>query len=54
MREIVRQQYNFTPISTQVEDYEVELRAVTTIELEINPSIDRPDAIAELTELRFR
>lgn len=54
MRDIVRQQYNFTPITTQVEDYKVDLQGVTTIELEINPSIDHPDAVAELTELRFR
>jgi hypothetical protein len=54
MREILRQQYNFSPGSSQAEDYAVELNGVTTVELEINPSIGNAGAYAQLTELRFR
>ncbi|MEP6668130.1 MAG: carbohydrate-binding protein [Chthoniobacter sp.] len=54
MQEIVRQQYNFTPISSEVEDYAVDLQRVRRIELEVNPSIGGFGSLAQLTELRFR
>jgi len=54
LQEILRQQYNFTPVSSEVEDYAVELHRARRIELEVNPNISDPGAFAELTELRFR
>jgi hypothetical protein len=50
--EIVRQQYNFTPTSSEVEDFAVELRGVKLLELEITPSIDG-NGCASLAELRL-
>ena len=54
LQEIVRQQYNFTPRSTEVEDYAVELNGVKTLDLEINPSISGGDVRASLSEMRLR
>lgn len=54
LQEIVRQQYNFTPLSTEVEDYAVDLHGVKILELEINPSISGGDAVASLAEMRVR
>ncbi len=53
VRDVVRQQYNFTPVSSEVEDYNVTLEGVRVIELEIVPSLSG-DGIASLAELRFR
>ena len=53
LEQIVRQQYNFTPSSREVEDYNVELNGVKRLELEINPSIGHGDLHASLTELRL-
>jgi len=53
LEQIVRQQYNFTPSSREVEDYTVELNGVKRLELEINPSIGHGDLHASLTELRL-
>jgi hypothetical protein len=49
-REILRQQYTFSPPTTtsQVEDYTVELRGATAIELAIVPDIQGSDARASL------
>ena len=52
--QIVRQQYNFTPRSREVEDYTVKLDEVKHLELEINPSIGHGDLYASLAELRLR
>ena len=54
-REIVRQQWNFSPAgaSSETEDYHLELQAVTLLELSINPDISGSDAIASLKELRL-
>lgn len=54
LREILRQQYNFTPISSEVEDYRVNLRAARILEIHIDPSIGQHSHFASLTELRFR
>jgi hypothetical protein len=53
-REIVRQQYNFSPpdAAPQVEDYDVDLDGVTALELKIVPDISRGSARASLAELR--
>ena len=54
-REIVRQQWNFSPLSTirEVEDYRVELSGVTVLELIIVPDINRGSARASLKSLRL-
>jgi hypothetical protein len=55
-REIVRQQWNFSPPSTvrEVEEYRVELSGVTVLELVIVPDISRGSARASLKSLRLR
>jgi hypothetical protein len=54
-REIVRQQWNFSPPKTalEIEDYRVELSGVTVLELVIVPSISRGAARASLKSLRL-
>jgi hypothetical protein len=51
-REIVRQQYNFSPPGTtrQVEEYTVDLHGVTELELGITPDIHGGDSYASLEE----
>jgi hypothetical protein len=54
-REIVRQQYNFSPPETarEIEDYDVDLEAVTGLELRIVPDISGGSAQASLALLRL-
>ncbi len=54
-REIVRQQWNFSPPSTtnETEDHHVELPAVTMLELSIIPDISGGNALASLAQLRL-
>ena len=54
-QEITRQQYNFNPADTtrEVEEYQVELDGVTTLELNIIPDISGSDAIASLEQLQL-
>jgi hypothetical protein len=54
-REIVRQQYTFSPPATnqEVEDYRVNLHEVATVELEIVPDISRGGACASLTQMHL-
>ncbi len=54
-REILRQQYHFSPPDTarEVEDYGVDLNAVTALELSIVPSISGGNARASLAQLRL-
>jgi hypothetical protein len=54
-REIVRQQYNFSPPATtdEREDYPVDLDGVTTLELSIVPDISGGPARASLAQLRL-
>jgi len=51
-REIVRQQYNFSPPDTgrEVEDYTVQLDGATALELRIVPDISGGNARASLSE----
>jgi hypothetical protein len=53
-REIVRQQFNFSPqgATTEAEDYHVDVDGVRILELTINPEIGRGTAIATLAEWR--
>ena len=52
-RDVVRQQYNFSPpgMTRELEDYTVELNAVTTLELKIIPHISGGDARASVAQL---
>jgi hypothetical protein len=54
-REIVRQQWNFSPPNTtrEVEEYDVQLSDVTVLELVIVPHISRETARASLKSLRL-
>jgi hypothetical protein len=55
VKEIVRQQWNFSPPGSvrEVEEYQVELSAVTMLELIINPNISGGVARASLKNLRL-
>ena len=55
-RDVVRQQYTFSPPGTvhEVEDYQVQLEDVTHVELRIVPDIQGGDACATLQEMRLR
>lgn len=52
-REIVRQQYTFSPAGTkqEIEDYRVDLNAVAALELDIIPNISGGPAYASLAEM---
>ena len=54
-REIVRQQYNFSPhgVTHEFEDYAVDLAGVATLELRIVPDMSGGDARASLAQLRI-
>ena len=54
-RDVVRQQWNFSPggSTVEVEDHRVELAGVTILELNITPDTTRRSAIASLHELRL-
>jgi len=54
-QEIIRQQWNFSPegATNEVEDYKVELPAVTILELSINPDISEKNVFASIEELRL-
>jgi hypothetical protein len=54
-REIVRQQWNFSPngATSETEDHSVDLSGVTALELSIVPDIGGSDAFASLTQLRL-
>jgi hypothetical protein len=53
-REIVRQQWNFSPAGSgsEVEDYEVDLDGVSALELAIKPDLARGEAPATLASWR--
>ena len=55
VKEIVRQQWNFSPPDSvrEVEEYQVELSAVTVLELIMNPNIGGGVARASLKNLRL-
>ena len=54
-RQLVRQQYNFSPPATtrEVEDYTVNLEGVTALELSIVPDISGGEARASLARLQL-
>ena len=53
-REILRQQYNFSPpeAARELEDYDIDLNGVTALELRIVPDISGGSARASLAQLR--
>ena len=53
-REILRQQYNFSPpaATREIEDYNIDLDGVTALELRIVPDISGGSTRASLTQLR--
>lgn len=55
LREVVRQQYNFSPPNTtrEVEDYTVNLANVAVLELSIVPDVSGTECRASLTEWRL-
>ena len=54
MREIVRQQWNFSPDSSvEIEDYGVDLSGVSTLELTLKPDISSVQSRATLAEWRL-
>ena len=55
LREIVRQQWNFSPqgAPSETEDHRVELPAVTVLELSITPDMSGGNAVASLAQLRL-
>jgi len=55
VREIVRQQWNFSPPDSvrEVEEYQVELSSVTVLELDIKPNVGGGVARASLKHLRL-
>jgi hypothetical protein len=54
-RDIVRQQWNFSPqgAPAETEDHRVELPAVTVLELTITPDTSGGNAVASLAQLRL-
>ena len=54
-REIVRQQWNFSPqgATSETEDYRFDLSGVTVLELSITPDISRGNARASLAQLHL-
>ena len=54
-REILRQQYNFSPPQTarEIESIAVDLKQVKALELRIIPDISGGEALAKLTQLRI-
>jgi len=55
LRDIVRQQYHFSPsgATEEIEEYRVELEDVVALEVTIVPNISGGDAYASLAELRL-
>jgi hypothetical protein len=54
-KDIVRQQWNFSPPSTvsEIEDHQVGLQGVTVLELNIIPNISGGNSLASLARLRL-
>ena len=55
VREIVRQQWNFSPTgsTTEIEQYVVDLDAISVLELAIRPDLHRSEAVATLASWRL-
>lgn len=55
LKQIVRQQWNFSPqgSTTEIEDFEVDLKSVSLLELAIDPDMGRGEATASLASWRL-
>jgi uncharacterized protein (DUF736 family) len=55
LKEIVRQQWNFSPNGSpaEIEDYAVDLAGVSVLELTIQPDLTKRDVVASLTTWRM-
>jgi hypothetical protein len=55
LKEVVRQQWNFSPHGSEIEaeDYQVDLKAVSILELTIDPDLGAGEAVATLTDWRL-
>ena len=55
-KEIVRQQWNFSPAgsTTEIEDYAIDLDGVSVLELAIQPDVGGREAVATLALCRLR
>ena len=54
LRDVVRQQWNFSPqgSTNEVEDYRLNLKGAVALELNINPDVSGREVFASLEELR--
>jgi hypothetical protein len=55
LKEVVRQQWNFSPHGSEIEseDYQVDLEAVSILELTIDPDLGAGEAVATLADWRL-
>jgi hypothetical protein len=55
LKEVVRQRWNFSPDGSEIEseDYRVDLKAVSILELTIDPDLGAGDAVATLADWRL-
>jgi hypothetical protein len=55
LKEAVRQQWNFSPDSSEIEseDYQVHLKAISILELTIDPDLGAGEAVATLADWRL-
>jgi hypothetical protein len=55
LKEVVRQQWNFSPHGSEIEseDYQVDLKAVSILELTIDPDLGAGEAAATLADWRL-
>ncbi len=53
-KEVLRQQWNFNPEGSEIEseDYQVDLKAVSILELTIDPDLGAGKAVATLADWR--
>jgi hypothetical protein len=55
LKQVVRQQWNFNPHGSEMEseDYQVDLKAVSILELTIDPDLGAGEAVATLADWRL-
>jgi hypothetical protein len=52
LKEVIRQQWNFSPVGSEIEseDYQIDLKAVSILELTIDPDLGAGKAVATLAD----
>ena len=55
LKDVIRQQWNFSPHGSEIEseDYQVDLKAVSILELTIDPDLGKREAVATLADWRL-